>query len=70
VRAVEAEPAPAGTPLDLDVLERAERELADVERALARLDAGTYDTCETCGGPIEDVRVEQEPTARTCVAHA
>lgn len=56
--------------LDLDALVRAERELADVERALARLDAGTYDACETCGGSIGDDRLLHDPTVRTCEAHA
>jgi RNA polymerase-binding transcription factor len=42
--------------------------LADVEAALARLDAGTYGICETCGDPIGEGRLEALPTARQCVA--
>jgi RNA polymerase-binding transcription factor DksA len=34
---------------DFSILEQVEAELADVERALARLDHGTYGTCERCG---------------------
>ena len=34
---------------DLDVLGAIELELADVSRALERLDEGTYGTCEACG---------------------
>ena len=37
---------------DARVLDRAEAELEDVERALERLDEGSYDRCEVCGGGI------------------
>ncbi|WGX94405.1 TraR/DksA C4-type zinc finger protein [Nocardioides sp. L-11A] len=43
------------------------RHLAEVEAALARLDAGSYGRCETCGAPIAPARLEARPTARTCV---
>ncbi|WP_299051012.1 TraR/DksA C4-type zinc finger protein [uncultured Nocardioides sp.] len=46
---------------------RARRHLEEVDAALARLDAGTYGTCETCGGPIAGARLEVRPTARSCV---
>ena len=46
---------------DLDVIER---DLADVEIALARLDAGTYWTCEETGAPLPDELLESTPTAR------
>jgi len=45
-------------------------ELEDVERALARLDDGTYGTCEECGQPIAAARLEAMPTARFCIDHA
>ena len=35
--------------------------------ALDRLAAGTYGTCEVCGQPIAEGRLEVRPTARTCV---
>ncbi|MCE1177879.1 MAG: TraR/DksA family transcriptional regulator [Micrococcales bacterium] len=41
--------------------------LAAVEHALARLDAGTYRTCERCGGPIAEARLEARPVATTCI---
>ena len=44
--------------------------LADVELALARVAAGTYGRCETCGGPIPPGRLEALPAATTCVACA
>ncbi|GAA4098874.1 TraR/DksA family transcriptional regulator [Nocardioides kongjuensis] len=43
------------------------RHLAEVDAALARLDAGAYGVCETCGLPIAAARLEVRPTARTCV---
>lgn len=41
--------------------------LNEVEAALARLDAGTYGICESCGEPIDADRLEAVPTARTCI---
>jgi DnaK suppressor protein len=51
------------------LLADAERVLDEVDHALARLDDGTYDTCEVCGGPIADDRLVATPTARTCESH-
>ena len=51
---------------DLSILESVEAELADVEHALRRLDDGTYGTCEACGQPIDDERLEAMPAARLC----
>lgn len=41
-------------------------ELDDVERALARLDEGTYGTCEICGTEIADDLLASEPQLRSC----
>lgn len=54
---------------DFSILEQVEAELADVERALQRLDEGTYGTCEACGQAIGDERLAALPAARFCVAH-
>ncbi len=54
---------------DLSILEQVEAELTDVERALRRLDDGTYGTCEACGKPIEDERLKAMPAARYCLEH-
>ncbi len=51
---------------DLSILEAVESELADVEHALRRLDEGTYGTCEACGRPIDEERLEALPAARLC----
>jgi DnaK suppressor protein len=42
--------------------------LLQLERASARLRAGQYGTCESCGEPIEPARLEVMPYATTCVA--
>jgi RNA polymerase-binding transcription factor DksA len=38
--------------------------LDGVELALARLDAGTYWTCETSGAPLPDELLRDDPTLR------
>ncbi len=48
----------------------AERHLAEVDDALARLEAGSWGRCERCGAPIPDARLEARPAARTCVGCA
>jgi RNA polymerase-binding transcription factor DksA len=45
-----------------------ETELADVEFALARLDAGTYGRCEVCEGAIDEVTLAANAAARRCHA--
>ncbi len=52
---------------DESILEQVEGELNDIDHALARLEDGTYGTCEACGKPIGDARLEAVPTARFCV---
>lgn len=44
-----------------------EASLADVERALDKLDEGTYGTCDTCGDPIPPARLEARPWSVRCV---
>src|SRR5205085_858194 len=46
---------------DFSILEQIEAELGDVERALHRLDDGTYGVCEACYEPIDDARLEVQP---------
>ncbi len=50
-----------GVQIDLDTIER---DLADVETALARLDAGTYWTDEVTGAPLSDEALAARPTLR------
>jgi DnaK suppressor protein len=42
--------------------------LTQVQRALERLDAGSYGTCETCHEPITVERLAVHPSATACVA--
>jgi hypothetical protein len=57
--------------LDIDesVLDAIENDLADVERALALLDEGTYGQCEVCGRLLEDAVLAQAPATRFCPDH-
>lgn len=50
--------------------------LADLEArydtilfAQKRIEQGSYGTCEVCGEPIEEARLEADPAATTCIAH-
>ncbi len=54
---------------DLGVLDHAEAELEDVERALRRLDEGSYASCEACGRAIGDDRLARSPLTRRCAEH-
>ena len=54
---------------ELAVIARAQGDLADVDRALERLDDGTYGTCEVCAGPIADEVLERAPATRLCPSH-
>ncbi|MEI6495945.1 MAG: hypothetical protein WCO88_04680 [Actinomycetota bacterium] len=53
--------ADAAATLDLDGIER---DLADVEQALARLDSGEYWRDEVTGAALDDDHLAQFPTAR------
>ncbi|MEY2468643.1 MAG: DnaK suppressor protein [Actinomycetota bacterium] len=44
--------------------------LEEVERAIGKLDDGTYGLCEVCGEPIAPARLEAMPAARYCISHA
>jgi RNA polymerase-binding transcription factor DksA len=55
----------ASAPLDLDAIQR---DLADVEVALARLDAGTYWTDEVTGQQLSTELLAQHPTTRRVLA--
>ncbi|MDQ3945258.1 MAG: TraR/DksA C4-type zinc finger protein [Actinomycetota bacterium] len=52
---------------DFSLLEQLEAELDELDRALRKLDDGTYGICEACGEPIPPERLEALPGARFCV---
>jgi len=47
--------------------ERLAGQLAEIERALEKLDNGTYGLCDFCGQPIPPARLEIMPQATLCV---
>lgn len=49
------------------LVRQAQLHIGEVEAALARLESGTYGTCERCGGAIGAGRLEARPVARTCI---
>ena len=55
--------------IDASLLDGIEAALADVERALALLDEGTYGQCEGCGRAIDDAVLIEAPTTRFCAEH-
>jgi DnaK suppressor protein len=52
---------------DLALRDRAAQHLAQVQAALARLDAGTYGRCLRCGRDIPEDRLEALPWAANCI---
>lgn len=41
--------------------------IAEIDQALARIEAGTYGSCESCGAAIPEERLELRPFAGRCV---
>jgi RNA polymerase-binding protein DksA len=52
---------------DLALRDRAQQQLALVDAALARLDAGTFGRCLRCGKPIAPERLEALAWAEHCI---
>jgi RNA polymerase-binding protein DksA len=50
--------------------EDATRQLQEVEKALARIEDGTYGTCEVCGKEIPAERLEAIPWTTLCIEDA
>lgn len=52
----------------LDLLDDSGRsELAEVYAALQRLNAGSFGSCQSCGGEIAEARLRALPTAVECI---
>lgn len=51
----------------VDAAKKLDAKLRDVERALVKLDEGTYGVCDSCGEPIGTERLEAIPWATLCV---
>ena len=52
---------------EMTLLANARDMLFQTRQALVRIDAGTYGTCENCGGPIGKARLQAFPRATLCV---
>jgi RNA polymerase-binding protein DksA len=53
--------------LDEGLEEGAQQTLAQIERALQKIEDGTYGTCERCGKPIAEERLRARPWATLCI---
>lgn len=67
---------PDGAPLSAEwsrlagQADAARSELLQIEGALARVDAGNYGVCVTCGARIPEIRLRVRPFAEQCVTCA
>jgi DnaK suppressor protein len=52
---------------DRTVVELARATIDDIDRALAKIDEGTYGRCDHCGEAIDRPRLEALPAARLCL---
>ena len=53
--------------LTLSMAEGVLENVREIDAALDRIAGGTYGSCESCGQPIGDERLEARPVARLCV---
>lgn len=51
----------------LGVVDSLKAQLANVDQALGKIDAGTYGICEDCGKAIPEARLEARPESVRCV---
>jgi len=54
--------------LDLHLSAQAQAAIEEIDAALAKIAAGTYGSCESCGNPVPRARLEALPHARLCVS--
>jgi DnaK suppressor protein len=55
---------------DLSIENNVRDLLQKIDRALARMDGGTYGICSRCGRPIEKARLKALPYADLCIKDA
>ena len=72
---VESDPTDAADSIEelitnVPLVEKLEQRYKEIVSALARMDKGTYDTCEVCGTQISAERLRANPAARTCMQHS
>ena len=55
---------------DLSIENNVRDLLGKIDRALKRIDDGSYGTCERCGKPIEKARIKALPYVDLCIKDA
>jgi DnaK suppressor protein len=53
---------------EMGLLANTRESLFQTQRALTRIDDGSYGTCESCGNPIGKLRLQAFPRATLCVS--
>ncbi len=53
--------------IDLTLEENARAALEKVDRALTKLDEGSYGVCDSCKGAISEERLRASPSASLCI---
>ncbi len=51
----------------LGLVESLKRQLNSVDKALVKIDDGTYGSCDNCGQPIPPARLEARPASILCI---
>lgn len=51
------------------IVNELEQRLMEIDRALGKIEKGTFGVCEVDGKPIEEDRLAANPAARTCKEH-
>jgi DnaK suppressor protein len=65
-----ADVAPDGLDADVHVLETERGILEEITAALNRIGDGTFGTCQSCGRPIGEQRLQALPYAALCIGCA
>lgn len=53
--------------IDLTLEENARAAISQIDRALLKLENGTYGKCDKCGSPISEERLKVAPFATLCI---
>jgi RNA polymerase-binding protein DksA len=53
--------------MDFTLEDNSEAVLAAIDKALRKIESGTYGVCERCGKPISEERLEALPWAELCI---
>ena len=55
---------------NIPLVEELEKRHKEIDKALEKMDKGTYGHCDVCKKPIDFDRLEANPAAATCIEHA